>query len=253
MKLKIYSLKGKAKKRIELPAVLEEPYRPDIIKRAVCAIQANRRQPYGASIYAGKRHVAVWIGKGRGMSRVPRLANGTGSFAPGTVGGRRAHPPKAEKRWREKINKKEKKKALRSALSATKDKELVIARGHKFNPKLTLPIVIEDEFENLATVKEVIEVFKKLGVYEDLERAKNNTHIRAGIGKRRGRKYHVPKSILVIVSKLEKIGKGVRNLPGIDIATARTLNTELLAPGGVAGRLTALTEKALQEVTAKFG
>jgi large subunit ribosomal protein L4e len=253
IKLNLYSTNGEVKKSFTLPNIFEEHYRPDIIKRAVCAIQANCRQPYGASLQSGKRHVAVWIGKGRGMSRVPRLANGKGSFAPCTVGGRRAHPPKVEKVWNKKINKKERKKALRSAFSATKDKELVTARGHKFNTKLTLPIVIENEFENLATAREVIEVFKKLGVYEDLERAKKNIHIRAGVGKRRGRKYRAPKSVLVIVSNLERIGKSVRNLPGIDMATAKSLNAELLAPGGIAGRLTILTEQALQEVATKFG
>ncbi|MEW6069510.1 MAG: 50S ribosomal protein L4, partial [Candidatus Thermoplasmatota archaeon] len=210
-------------------------------------------QPYGASPLAGKRHVAVWIGKGRGMSRIPRLASGRGSFAPGTVGGRRAHPPKAEKIWYEKINKKEKQKALKSALSVTKDKELVIARGHKFNTKLTLPIVIENEFENLNTTKEVIEVFKKLDIYQDIERASEGTRIRAGKGKLRGRKYKVPKSALVIVSNLEKIRKGAKNLLGVDITTPKNLNTELLAPGGVAGRLTIISEKALQEVITKFG
>ena len=45
--------------------------------------------------------------------------NWVGAFAPGTVGGRRAHPPKSEKIWSKKINKKENAKAIRSAISAT--------------------------------------------------------------------------------------------------------------------------------------
>ena len=42
------------------------------------------------------------------MSRSGTRLNFTGAFAPGTVGGRRAHPPKAEKNWQEKVNKKDK-------------------------------------------------------------------------------------------------------------------------------------------------
>jgi large subunit ribosomal protein L4e len=251
--LYIYSLDGKVKEKIEKPQLLLSPYRPDLIKRAVKAILANKRKPYGTSQYAGTRHVARWIGKGRGMSRVPRLADGTGSFAPGTVGGRRAHPPKAEKIWKEKINKKEKRKALLSALAATSLKELVEGRGHEFDSNLTLPVILEDKFENLTSTKKVIEVLQKLNVYQDVLRAKNKTKIRAGVGKRRNRKYKVPRSLLLVVNSLENIKRAAGNLPGVDLATPKSLNSELLAPGGVAGRLTLFTQKAFQEVITKFG
>ncbi|WP_416374911.1 50S ribosomal protein L4, partial [Methanothrix soehngenii] len=53
MKTNVIDLSGNAAGEIELPAVFEEEYRPDIIKRAVLAAQANRLQAYGPHFYAG--------------------------------------------------------------------------------------------------------------------------------------------------------------------------------------------------------
>jgi len=50
------------------------------------------------------------------------------------------------------------------------------------------------------------------------------------------------------VKNKEKVEKGLRNLPGVDIVTPRELNAELLAPGTHAGRLTVFTEGALEEI-----
>ena len=41
--VKTYSLKGKAGTAIELPDHFDTPYRPDLIKRAVLAVQSKRR------------------------------------------------------------------------------------------------------------------------------------------------------------------------------------------------------------------
>jgi len=39
--------------------------------------------------------------------------------------------------------------AKNSALAATSDKEIVSKRGHKFNDKITLPVIIDDKFEKI--------------------------------------------------------------------------------------------------------
>lgn len=247
MKVNIYDLDGNIKSEIELPEIFETPYRPDVIKKAFWVAMANKRQPYGADPLAGKRHACEWPGKGRGMARIPRLNGGTGRAvqAPNTVGGRRAHPPKAEKIWEEKINKKERRLAILSGIACTKDVELVKARGHRFDEGVTLPVVVEDRFKDLSKTKEVIKVLEKIGVYDDIIRAKNGKKIRAGKGKRRGRKYKVPKSIL-IVSQEGSIHKSAKNLPGVDVVEPSQLNIMHLAPGGVAGRLMIITETALK-------
>jgi len=91
----VYSLEGDVVKTIELPTVFRGPVRTDLIRRAVRAFQANRRQTYGPNRKAGMRHSVRWSGKGQGVSRAPRI-RGTmiGAQAPGTVGGRKGHGPK---------------------------------------------------------------------------------------------------------------------------------------------------------------
>ena len=247
-KINVYSVEGKAKKKVKLPELFNEPLRIDLIRKAVNASRANRRQAYGPSKMSGKRHVAHSVGKGFGMSRVPRLEDRTGALAPCTVGGRRAHPPKPERKWSEKINKKEKRKAIKSAIAALSNREIVVKRGHVFDKKITLPVVVENKFEDMKTTKDVIAVFQSIGVYDDIIRAKNGRHIRAGKGKSRSRRYKTPKSVLVVVSKRTMIEKSANNLLGIDIATPKRLNAELLAPGGDPGRLTVFSESAFKEV-----
>ena len=247
-KVNVYGIDGTTKEQVELPNVFNTPYRPDIIRKSFSILRSNKRQPYGADPYAGTKHATASVGKGRGQSRVPRLTQGrTAALAPCVVGGRRAHPPKAERNWKEKMNKKERLIARSSALAATSDKELVLGRGHKFDDKITLPVVIDDKFEEVKKTKDVIEIFQKIGIYDDVIRSVNGKHIRAGRGKSRGRKYRIPKSILIISTKKD-IERSSNNLTGIDITKPENLNIEHLAPGGDAGRLTVLTISALKQI-----
>lgn len=247
-KVNLYSLDGTVKEKIDLPKIFDTPYRPDIIKKSFEVIHSNQRQPYGSDPLAGTRHAVASVGKGRGMSRVPRLTQGqAAALAPNVVSGRRAHPPKVERDWKEKMNKKENKLARNSALAATAVKEIVSKRGHRFDEKVTLPIVIDDDFENLKKTKEVIEVLEKIGINSDVLRSANGKHVRAGKGKMRGRRYRVPKSLL-IVSVKEGLVQSSENLSGVDISKPQQLNIELLAPGGIAGRLTIFTKSALTKI-----
>ncbi|MCK5112273.1 MAG: 50S ribosomal protein L4, partial [Thermoplasmatales archaeon] len=131
-----------------------------------------------------------------------------------------------------------------SAIAATADKEIVSKRGHKFDEKITLPVIIDDEFEKIKKTKDVIDTLEKIGIYDDVLRSVNGKHIRAGKGKTRGRKYRTPKSILIVSTK-NNLEKSSNNLSGVDIAKPDQLNIEHLAPGGDAGRLTILTKSAL--------
>lgn len=248
-KVNLYSITGKTKKKIDLPKVFFEDVRTDLIRRAVSASQAKRRQPYGPTPESGMSHAVSTWGKGRGVARVQRFSQGrTAAESPNVVGGRRAHPPRPERNWSLKINSKEKRKAKVSAISATKDPRLVAKRGHKFKKSLTMPLIVEDSIEKVMSVKEAIETLNKLGVKDDIERAKNGIHIRAGKGKMRGRKYKKPKSLLIVVTDYENVKKGFGNIPGVDVATPSHLNVELLAPGGMPGRLTLFSEGALKQL-----
>jgi len=248
VKVNVYKTDGSSTEKIDLPEVFETAYRPDVIRKSFNVLHSNKRQPYGADPFAGTKHATASVGKGRGQSRVPRLTQGrTAALAPCVVGGRRAHPPKAERVWKEKMNKKEKILAKNSALAATADKEIVAKRGHKFDEKVTLPIVVDDKFDSIKKTKDMITSLDKIGIYDDVLRATNGKHIRAGKGKTRGRKYKTPKSILIVTTK-DDIGKSARNLTGLDVIKTNQINIEHLAPGGDAGRLTIFTISALKEM-----
>lgn len=244
MKAHVLSLKGKTKTKVDLPEIFEEAHRPDLIRKAVVVAQANRRQPYGAQPTAGIKTSADSWGSGRGVAQVPRLKNSSRvARVPQAVGGRKAHSPSASRTFSEKINKKERKKAMRSAIAATANPDLVKARGHRFDA--TLPLIVEDAFEELATTGKIAEVLAALNVLEDVQKAKRGKHVRAGKGKRRGRRYKSKKSILIIGTKPLL---AARNLPGVDAVTVDQLNVELLAPGTHAGRLAIWTKSAINAV-----
>lgn len=245
MKAQVKTLDGAVAHEIDLPAVFGEEYRPDIIKRTVIALQSTRFQPHGTHPYAGMRTSAESWGSGRGVAQVPRIKNGSRvARIPQAVGGRPAHPPKVEKILVRKVNKQEKRKALRSAIAATLNPELVAARGHRFDGEI--PIVFDDAFEGLNRTAEVITALKAVNVYADVERAKESKKVRAGRGKMRGRRYKQRKSLLIVTGDEPLLA--ARNLAGVDAVSVGQLNTELLAPGTQAGRLTVWTESALRKL-----
>ncbi|MFA5176438.1 MAG: 50S ribosomal protein L4 [Candidatus Nanoarchaeia archaeon] len=248
MKADVYSLDGKKTKSVDLPEQFDEEVRTDLIKRAFFALISHNRQRHGTLYEAGTRNSAKLSRRrhdykgayGMGMSRAPRKTmwrRGTqfgwvGAFAPYAVGGRKAHPPKAEKIFDEKINKKERRKAIRSALAGSK------------------PYIIENKFEDLQKTKEVYNVFKNLKLENELERCEERK-TRAGKGKLRGRRYITKKGPLIVVANENcKLLKSALNLPGLDITFVRNLNVELLAPGANPGRLTLYTENAVDELKA---
>jgi large subunit ribosomal protein L4e len=251
---KIFDLQGKTKGTIRLPRVFQTPIRPDIIKRAVLTIQSHRFQPQGRNPMAGKRTTAESRGVGLGIARIPRIKGGVGrgALAPGTVGGRAAHPPVSEKKIRKKIPKKERVLAIRSAIAATADKKLVASRGHVIDEVPDLPLIVTDELQKLKKSKEVIEALLQLGVMPDVYRVKDSRKIRAGKGKRRGRRIKQAVGPLIVISENEGIREAARNIPGVDVVKVNSLNAELLAPGTHPGRLTIWTSSSIQKLDELF-
>lgn len=243
----------------ELPSQFSEEYRPDLIHRAVLALQSSSRQAYGSLLGAGKRRNARLSKRRRdyktsygiGIGRVARKIHSgkgvrfhwVGASTPQTVGGRRAHPPKIEKQWEEKINVKERRKAIRSAIAATVNSQVVKERGHVIPPEY--PFIIDVSFESLSKTKNIEKALLSLGFGAELERS-SQTKIRAGKGKYRGRKYIQKKGLLIVVSELCPAQAASQNIPGVDIVSVKALNTSLLAPGAMAGRVTLWTAKAIE-------
>jgi len=208
MKATVLNLDGSRMKDIEMPGAFSAKVDFALIKRAVLSIQSARFQPKSPYKGAGREYSAQYIGMrgkpaqhriiNREVSRLPRTKNrryisaGTVALVPHAVKGPAAHPPKTEKVLKEKINRKEKRKAVEAAIAATAMREIVEKRGHKIG-KIELPIVIDAKLEDLDRTKKIIEVLDKLGLFADVERAKAKRKIRAGKGKKRGRKYKTRK------------------------------------------------------------
>jgi large subunit ribosomal protein L4e len=248
----LLSLQGKAGELLQLPLEFSTPLRRDLIRRAVVAAHSHRRQPHGTSLTAGARHSVQWSGKGKGVSRTPRLMGSmTGAQAPNTVGGRPAHPPKVETIWGKNINRKERQAAFASALAATRDATLAKARGHTFPEALHLPVVLESTVEAIDSTADARELLSKLKLWADVDRAQAGVHVRAGRGKRRGRLRRGPKSLLIVTSAPEK-ARGFRNLPGVDVVEVGRLGPEDLAPGGDPGRLTVFSQAAVERLKARL-
>ena len=250
----VLGLDGKEKSKIDLPKVFSLFPRKDLIERAVSAAESAEKQPQGRDPLAGKRNNAESWGTGRAMARVPRI-KGSGfpgaqnaGFAPGVVGGRIAHPPRSEKIILKKLNRKERRKALLYAISATQKRNLVEKRGHKIQNVKTFPVVIDDKLQTLKKTSQVIEVLSNLGLQPEIDRVKNGRTIRAGKGKRRGRKYKTKKGPLIVIKEDFGIYKAARNIAGIDVINVENLNCKNLAPGTHLGRLVLWAQSAFKHL-----
>src|SRR3989338_10578802 len=158
MKLPLIDTKSKKLGEQSLPEQFNEAYRPDLIQRAVQALQSSARQSYGNHPEAGKRSSSKTSKRRRkyrgtygfGISRERRKIlsrRGTrfswvGAFSAQTVGGKRAHPPKANRIWERKINQKENSMAIRSAMGAALKRNIVEKRGHRLPQQY--PFIIDN-------------------------------------------------------------------------------------------------------------
>ena len=249
MKVDVFDLEGKKVKSIDLPRQFYEDYESDLVNRAVLVIFSHKRQPYGTMPMAGMNYSAKLSRRrrnykgayGKAISRVPRKTmwrrgmqfGWTGAFAPGTVGGRKSHPPKSFKKWELKINDKERRKAIRSALN-----------GVASRAKL---VVLESNVEALKKAKEVKNVLKLLKF--DVGGVKRK---RGGRGKSRGRKIRYKKNALVVVSGKCNLMRAAVNMPGYDFVDVKSINAGLLSLGYGRPRDCIFTEKAL-DVLSKEG
>lgn len=251
MKAQLYDSKGSKKSQIELPEIFGAGIRPDIVQKYFEADKS--RQPYAPYKEAGKRHSASgrirhirhkWrTAYGKGISRIPRKTmwrRGTqfywiGAEVSGTRGGRRALPPRLNRRIK-KINLNEIKIAMDSAFAATADKNLVISRYSSLKDIQSVPAVIESIPEK---TKELIFSLKNIfgSAYALVLKTKS---VRAGVGKRRGRKYKSNAGLLIIIANNENI-----KFKGLDIKKIEDIKIEDLFP---LGRLTLYTQKAVEEI-----
>ncbi|MCL5794184.1 MAG: 50S ribosomal protein L4 [Candidatus Thermoplasmatota archaeon] len=246
LKSNLYSKSGEIIREIDLPKVFETVPREDLIRKAFRSSTLSRRQPFGSYTFSGMRRVGHNLGPNHGISRIPRIAGGSrGVINASMVGGRSAHSPRNTKNLTIRINRNERRLALKSAISMTAVKSAVTARGHKLSSEVQLPIVVEDAVADITRTRDALALLSQMGIAEDIERAKEGVRIRAGRGKMRGRKYKKPLSVLVVGTDKESL-RPFGKISGVEIADVRSMSIRRLAPGGVGGRLTLFTEGALK-------
>ncbi|RLI97811.1 MAG: 50S ribosomal protein L4 [Candidatus Aenigmatarchaeota archaeon] len=256
----VYSVSGSEKGKMNIAKPFSKRVREDLIKRAVLAERSGNRQPYGSDPLAGKRTSAHYHGMrhykysmmNKEMARMKRIHGSgflsyTARFVPQAIKGRKAHPPKAEKVWKEKINKKEWLNALYSAIAASGKKETVASRNHDVDSIKNVPLVVEDKLQELSKTSDLKKTLESLGVSGELKKA-SKKKARAGRGKTRGRRARTRKGPLIIVSDDKGIKKSASNIAGVDAIELKNLSVEMLAPGTHPGRLCIWTRSAMEEL-----
>lgn len=251
MQANVRDIDGKAAGSVKLPEVFETAYREDVVKRALLAEQSRRYQPQGRDLLAGLRTSAEYVGRMNtyrsrrhsGGPPRPRQQLAGGALGdvrriPSAKKGRRAHPQKTEKVIVERINRKEYVLALRSAVAATANAELINNRF--FNG--TLPIVVSSGIEKIAKAKELMKAISALGLEKEV--AASHTPRIDNKHRRKVEKRHFRKSVLIVAKNSELVERAGRNIPGVDVADVGKLSISLLAPGAKP-RLTMWSQAAL--------
>lgn len=263
MKATVYSLEGKEVKEITLPLQFEEEYREDLIRRAVLSEESKEKQPKGNYRFAGMETSTKYRGrkedygslKNKGQAMLPREVVPNGGMGrvkriPSAVKGRRAHPPKVEEKIIEKMNNKEYKKALRSALRGSTIQEVV---GKRIEVKgIKLPIIVEDSFEKVSKINDVITLLEKLKLDNIIEQAKERVRRKTGLRCKRTKLIKRAPKYILFVCKDGKIKDAAENLSGVDARVVSNLRVKDLSPGAIGGRITIFTEAAIKEISEKL-
>ena len=251
-----YSITGTKEGEVELPIIFNTPFRKEIIHKAFTNLNSHKFQPKATHPTAGMDVVARSLDPptGHGQARVARMRGGGGGRqgqAGGVAsvrGGRQAHPPKVEKVIYKKLNKKENKLALCSAIAATASKELIESRGHKVGKIESFPIVISDEIESISKAKDMTKVLDALNLMDDVNRLQNRK-ARSGKSALRGRAKKIGKSVLFVTKSADKLSKACGGFPGVEARDVKNLSVLDLAPGSDPIRLTVYSKSALEEIS----
>ena len=255
MKTSSYTTSGTKDSEIELPIIFSTPFRRELIHKAFTNLTSHKFQPQGRHPSAGQDVVADSNDPptGQGVARVARSTGGgggrqgQGAEVASTRGGRQAHPPIVGKVIYKKINKKENKLALCSAIAATASKQLVESRGHRIEGIESFPIIVSDDIEKMSKTNEIIKVLDALKLTQDVERLESRKS-RSGQSRLRGRSKKVGKSVLFVTKDSTNLKKAIGAIPGVEVRSVKDLSVLDLAPGSDPIRLTVYSKSAIEEI-----
>lgn len=256
----IYDEKGQStQKSTVLPAIFRAPIRTDIVNFVHDQMRRNKRQAHAVSDKAGEQTSAESWGTGRAVARIPRVRgggthrSGQGAFGNMCRGGRMYAPLKVWRKWHRKINLKQRRYALVSAIAASGVPSLVLARGHSIESVPEIPLVLNDKLQDLKKTKEAVAVLRKVGAWSDILKVYASKHTRAGKGKMRNRRTVMKRGPVIIYDKDNGIKKAFRNIPGVSLLCVERLNLLRMAPGGHVGRFVIWTESAFKKLDSLYG
>jgi len=246
MEAKVLGLDAKEEEKIQLPKIFELQPNIELIERAFLAERSYLFQPKGRFPLAGMQTTAEYIGrkeafrslKNRGRAKLPREKLGGGVMGnvkgiPSSVKGRRAHPPKVEKKIIERMNRKEYLLALMNA----------VAYSLKAKSSIPLPIVVDSKIEDISKTKDVYSFLASLGFGNLL---KPEPKIKKK--RRTSRIVKYKKSILIVASNKEaKIIKAARNIAGVNACSVDELRVMFIAPNANP-RIVVWSKKALEKL-----
>jgi len=244
---------------VPMPVALTTPLRPDLVRAVHTNVAKNKRQAYAVYAKAGYETAAESWGTGRAVARVPRVPGsgthrtGQGAFGNMCRGGGMFCPTKTWRRWHRRVNVKEKRHAVVSALAASSLPPLVMARGHRIGEVAELPLVVSEGAESVQKTKDAIALLKKLGCEEELNKVSASKKVRSGKGKMRNRRYVMRRGPLVVYNEDNGIVRALRNIPGVETASVDSLNLLTVAPGGNFGRFIIWTEGAFRKLNEIYG
>lgn len=255
MKVPTLTTTGDRKDEIELPIIFSTPFRKDLIHKAFTNLNSHKFQPQGRHPTAGMDVVARSNDPptGQHRARIAKMRGGGGGRqgqAGGVAsvrGGRQAHPPIVDKVIHKRLNKKENKLALCSAIAATASKDLVESRGHKVDKIDTFPLVVSNDIETVSKAEEMEKILESLKLIDDVKRLLARKP-RTGKSALRGRSKKVGKSVLFVTKDPASISKACGALPGVEAKSVRELSVLDLAPGSDPIRLTVYSKAAIEEI-----
>lgn len=248
------SITGKKEKEIELPEVFESSYRPEIIHKVYVNLKSHSFQRQGRYPAAGEMVSAESRNTGLGIARLARARGegftraGQAASVAGVRHGRVAHPPESWKIIYKKVNKKENRLGLYSAIGATSNRNLVLSRGHRILETTSLPIVASNEIETVAKTKDLKNFLVALGLADDLIRANSNRKPRSGTARRRGRPARRGLSALIVVRTGARLISLSNSIAGVEVKPVEEISVLDLAPGSRPIRLTIYSENAVEKL-----
>ena len=246
-------------KEVALPGIFLSPMRPDVVHFVTTNIAKNKRQAYAVTKNrglkaAGMQTAAESWGTGRAVSRIPRVPGGgthrAGQAAFGNMcrGGRMFNPTRVWRKWHRRVNLKQRRFAVASALAASAVPALVMARGHRISEVPEMPLVIGGDIEATAKTAAALKLLTAFGASADVDRCAASKKLRAGKGKMRNRRYVMRRGPLVVYKDGDTVEKAFRAISGVEVCNVSRMNLLQLAPGGHLGRFVIWTAGAFEEL-----